>query len=160
MTTSATNISGSLPAFICNQPSVMRRLTLKTSRANPEEGRREQHMPFIWRIFLLIHMNRIVLSVLAVPSYASFVASRAQAQKPSGVTIIQPSINPVQVVPMDVLTGVIDGKAIDPLPFSVHPKARRECDAGPVPLDLAITRLTLVLRRSPDMGSAGAAEGA
>ncbi len=34
------------------------------------------------------------------------------------------------------------------MPSSVHPKARAEYDAGPVPKDLSIMRMTLVLRRS------------
>ncbi|MBV9770609.1 MAG: S8/S53 family peptidase, partial [Bryobacterales bacterium] len=47
-----------------------------------------------------------------------------------------------------------NAQLIEPLASSVHPKARREYDAGRVPPDLSILRMRLVLRRSPGQQAA------
>lgn len=92
-------------------------------------------------------MKKAVLPFLIVVSCNTFVALPARAQQLSGPTVVQTATNPLDIAPKDVLTGQIDNQAVEPLPSSVHPQARPEYDAGPVPLDLPISRMTLVLRR-------------
>jgi hypothetical protein len=96
----------------------------------------------------LLRMKKAVVPFLIVVSCHTFVSRPARAQQLSGATVVQPATNPLEIAPKDVLTGAIDNQAIEPLPSSVHPKARLEYDAGPVPQDLPISRMTLVLRRS------------
>jgi uncharacterized protein (TIGR03437 family) len=51
--------------------------------------------------------------------------------------------------PTDLINRPIDNRLTVTLPFSVHPKARREDDAGVVPANLALKRMKLLLHRSP-----------
>ena len=51
--------------------------------------------------------------------------------------------------PKDLIKAPIDDRATAPVPFSVHPKARALDDAGLVPADLRVPRMTMVLRRGP-----------
>jgi pseudomonalisin len=93
--------------------------------------------------------HRASFPFLIVLACATFALPVARAQQPNRPTVVQPAINPPEIAPKDVITGAIENQAIEPLPSSVHPKARREYDAGPVPQNLSIPRMTLVLRRSP-----------
>jgi pseudomonalisin len=98
---------------------------------------------------LLSRMKKAVLPFLIIVSCGGFVARPAWAQELPGLTPIQPATTALETAPKDVLSGAIESQAVVQLPASVYPKARPEDDAGRVPLDLPISRMTLVLRRSP-----------
>jgi pseudomonalisin len=78
----------------------------------------------------------------------------ATAQQINGPTAVQPVINPLEIAPKDVLTGTIEDQDIEPLRFTVHPRVRQGSDAGRAPQDLVISRMRLVLRRSPEQQAA------
>ena len=81
------------------------------------------------------------LAVCLLLSGATLVPAQTAGQ-------IRPAANPPAITPKDVLSERIDDQLIEPLPSSVHPRARVEYDVGPVPQDLSIPRMTLLLRRS------------
>jgi pseudomonalisin len=83
----------------------------------------------------------------------------ARAQTPGGPVVIQPGESApgnhsLVITPKDVITESINPRVTSRLPFSVHPKARPESDAGPVSDDFTILGMTLVLRRSSDQQAA------
>jgi hypothetical protein len=62
--------------------------------------------------------------------------------------LAQTAANPLSILPSDRITARIDNQVTVTLPGNVHPLARPEDDAGPVPPSYPMPHLFLVLKRS------------
>ncbi len=76
------------------------------------------------------------------------------AQAPDAANSRSGALDPLAVFPRDRIARRIDNNFTVTLPGNVHPKARKEFDAGPAPGDLPMSHMILTLKRDPDQTAA------
>lgn len=91
-------------------------------------------------------------SVACLPSGRSFIL---QATLPAILLLLLASLASAQQTPVPArITQAIDPANLIVLKGNVHPLAQAQFDRGPAPSSLALNRMLLVLKRSPDQEAA------